>query len=290
MELRDVIQYALSGLTLGSIYAVVALSLTLIYNATGVVNFAQGNLVTIAGLVAASLALEHVAMPVVALVAVVATASIAAGVYGLTVAPIPRASTFSSILVTLGVGIVLSNLSQIMWGTEAMQLPPITPAPPLDVMGARITIQAVWIIAAVWVLMIALYLFFGRSRAGQMMLATAENREGASLIGINVPLVKLCAFVLAGVLAGVAGVLVTPLTSALYSTGLTFTLKGFAGAVLGGFGSPQGAVMGGITLGLLEAFGGAFLSTGYQDVVALVVLVAVLMFRPGGIVGTRVLE
>lgn len=290
MDLRDAIQYSLSGLTLGSIYAVVALSLTLVYNATGVVNFAQGNLVTIGGLVAASLALQQLPMVATAVLAVVATAVVAALVYGLTVAPIPRASTFSSILVTLGVGIVLSNLSQIIWGTQAKALPPISQGPPLDILGARITLQAIWIMGAVALIMVVLYLFFARTRAGQMMLATAENREGAALVGINVPLIKLAAYVLAGVLAGAAGFLVTPVSSAIYSTALTFTLKGFAASVLGGFGSPMGAVVGGLTLGLLEAFGGAFLSTGYQDVVALLVLVLILMFRPGGMVGTRVLE
>lgn len=290
MEPRDLIQYTVSGLTLGSIYAVVALSLTLIYNATGVVNFAQGNIVVVAGLIAASLATDAVPMPAVAVAAVLSTAALSGAIYSLTVAPIPRASTFTSILVTLGVGIVLTDLSQIIWGTQAQALDPITPGQPIDILGARVTLQALWIVGAGAIIMIGLYLFFSRTRPGQMMLATAENREGASLVGINVPLVKLAAWLLAGALAGVAGFLVTPVTSALYSTGLTFTLKGFAASVLGGFGSPLGAVVGGLVLGLLEAYGGAFLSTGYQDVVALVALILVLMFRPGGIFQTRVLE
>jgi branched-chain amino acid transport system permease protein len=290
MDERAIIQYALSGLTLGSIYAVVALSLTLVYNATGVVNFAQGNLVTVGGLVSASLAARLVPMPFIAVVAVLSATAIAAIIYRLTVAPIPRASTFTSILVTLGVAIVLTNLSQIVWGTQAKGLSPITPGAPIDIFGARITVQAVWVIAAVFASMVVLFAFFTRTSAGQRMLAVAEDREGAALIGINVPLVKLVAYLLAGAFAGAAGFLVTPLTSALYSTGLTYTLKGFSAAVLGGFGSATGAVVGGLTLGLLEAFGGAFLTTGYQDLVALVILVLVLMFRPGGILGTRVLE
>jgi len=290
VDQREIVQYALSGLTLGAIYAVVALSLTIVYNATGVVNFAHGNFVSIAGLFAASLAVQQVPIPAIAMLAIVAAAVVAAAVYVTTVAPLPRATAFSSILVTLGVSIVLTNLAQIVWGTQAKALPPIMEGPPLEILGARITVQALWILGAAAGIMVALYLFFARTHAGQTMLATSENREGAALVGIDVPRVKLTAYILAGALAGTAGFLVTPVSSALYSTGLTFTLKGFAGAVLGGFGSPVGAVLGGLALGLLEAFGGAFLSTGYQDLVALVVLVLILMFRPGGIVGTRVLE
>lgn len=289
MGARDLVQYAVSGLTLGSIYAMIALSLTIIYNTTGVVNFAQGQFVMVAGLIAATLFGHGWPMFAIALCTIACTAVLAAVVYVVTVAPIPRATMFANILVTLGIGIVLTNIAQLAWGTEAKVLDPITKGPAMHLFGATITRQTLWIIGVTACLMVALYLFFRHTRAGQKMLACAETREGASLVGINISLVKITAYVLAGALAGIAGFLITPVTSALFSTGITFTLKGFAAAALGGFGSPVGAIIGGLSLGLLESYGGALFSTGYQDLISLVALVLILMLRPGGIVGTRVL-
>lgn len=289
MHAGDVVQYAASGLTLGSIYALIALSLTIIYNTTGVVNFAQGQFVMIAGLIAATLYEHSVPMYAIALCTIASTGLLGAVVYGATVAPIKRQTTFAGMLVSLGVAIVLTNIAQLSWGTEAKVLAPITDGPAFHLWGATITRQAIWIVVVTAVLMVLLFVFFHGTTPGQQMLACAETAEGAAIVGVNVSLVKIGAYILAGLLAGVAGFLITPTTSALFSTGITFTLTGFAAAALGGFGSPIGAVVGGVTLGLLESYGGAVFSTGYQDLIALVALVLVLMLRPGGMVGTRAL-
>lgn len=290
MSGQDLLQYLLSGLTLGSVYAMVGLSLTIVFNATGVVNFAQGELVMVAGLVAASTVSQGLPLIVAAVIAIAAGALAAEAAYLVTVAPIRRPSLFSLILVTLGVAIVTRSVAQLAWGTEARALPPFTRGESIDVLGASVTPQAIWVMAGTVVTMACLYLFFSRTRAGQAMLACSESREAAALVGIDVRWVAAGAFALGGALAGLAGVLVTPITSAVFSVGVTYTLAGFAAAVLGGFGSAPGVVVGGLVLGTLESFAGGLVSSGYREVVPLAALVLVLMVRPGGLFGTRVLD
>lgn len=289
MSRQDLVQYLLSGLTLGSVYAMVGLSLTIVFNATGVVNFAQGELVMVAGLVAASTVASGMPLLLAAAVAIAAAALAAELAYLGTIAPIRHSTLFSLILVTLGVAIVTRTLAQLAWGTEARALPPFTGGESIDVLGASLTPQAIWVMAGTAATMLCLYLFFTRTRAGQAMLACSENREAAALVGIDTRWVAAGAFALGGALAGLAGVLITPISSAVFSVGLTYTLAGFAAAVLGGFGSAPGALVGGLVLGLLESFGGGLISSGYREVFPLVALVLVLMVRPGGIFGTRAL-
>ncbi len=290
MAAGEALQFALSGITVGSVYAVVALGFTIVFNATGVVNFAQGEFVMLAGLLAVWLVALHIPLWAAAVGAVLIVAGVAAAIHALTVRPIERrAGHFTMIMVTLGVAIMLQVIAQLLFGTEAQALPSFTGDGAIRILTATITVQALWILGGAAVLMAGLYLFFSRTRAGQAMLATAENREAAGLVGIDTRRVSLYAYVLGCGLGALAGVLVTPMTAAVYTQGLVFTLKGFAAAALGGFGSPVGAVIGGLALGLLEAFSAGFVSSGYQDLIALVALIAILMFRPGGIVGTRTL-
>jgi branched-chain amino acid transport system permease protein len=286
----ETLQFTLSGITTGSVYAVVALGFTIVFNASGVVNFAHGEFVMLAGLLAVWLVALHLPLWAAAAGAVVIVAGIAAAVHALTVRSIERtAGHFTMIMVTLGVAMVLQVLAEVIFGTEAQALPAFSGDGAIRVFTATITLQALWVLAGAAVLMAGLYVFFTRTRAGQAMLATAENREAAGLVGIDTRRVSLHAYVLGCGVGALAGVLVTPMTAAVYTQGLVYTLKGFAAAALGGFGSPVGAVIGGLALGLLEAFSAGVVSSGYQDLIALIALIGILMFRPGGIVGTRVL-
>lgn len=289
MVASEALQFALSGVTIGSVYAVVALGFTIVFRASGVVNFAQGQFVMLAGLLAVRLLALRIPLWAAAAGAVVIVAGTAAAVHALTVRPIERrAGHFTMIMVTLGVAIILEVLAEVIFGTEAQALPAFSDGT-VRVFTATMPRQALWILAGVTVLMAGLYVFFTRTRAGQAMLATADNREAAGLVGIDARRVSRQAYVLGCGLGALAGVLVTPMTAAVYTQGLVYTLKGFAAAALGGFGSPVGAVIGGLGLGLLEAFSAGFVSSGYQDLIALVALIGILMFRPGGIVGTQTL-
>lgn len=289
MDAQEALQLTFAGLTIGSIYAVVALSFTIIFNATGVANFAQGEFVMLGGVVVASLIAAGLPLAVAAIAAVAIVAAAAGGIHTATIARVPRADIFSLIMITLGISIALRAIAQLVWGTEARRVPAFTSGEAFSIGGATITQQTLWVIGGSAIVMALLYVFFKRTRGGQAMLACSESREGAALVGIYVRRTRLAAFVLGGALGALAGVLIAPITTALYSTGLALTLKGFAASVLGGFGNVVGAVIGGLLIGLLEAYGTGIFSSGYQDLIAFAVLVAILIVRPGGILGSRVL-
>jgi branched-chain amino acid transport system permease protein len=286
---QEILQFTLTGLTIGAIYAVVALSFTIVYNATGVVNFAQGEFVMLGGLFVCSFSAMHVPLPVAAVLAIVCTSLVALAVHVLTIGRMRGAGTFSIIMVTLGIAIVIRTVAQFVWGTESRALNTVASTTSLNIFGATTTLQALWILLAGVALVSVLFAFFKYTRQGQAMLACSENREAAALVGISVGRTGLAAFILGGALGALAGILVAPITTVSYGVGLYFTLKGFAAAVLGGFGNPVGAIAGGLLLGLLETYGAGFISSGYQDLISLLALVVVLILRPRGIAGSRIL-
>lgn len=286
----DFLQYTFSGLTNGSVYAIIALSLTIVFNASGVVNFAQGSYAVLGALIAVSIFAIPLPIAVALPLAVLAVGAISYIVYLTTVAPVPRASHFTSISITLGVSIVLDKIAQFIWGTEFHTLPPFLDIAAFSVFGATITSQAVLVLFSSALLMAFLYAFFKFTRPGQAVLACSENRDAAGLVGINVTQVGRRAYMLGCMLGAFAGIIILPLTTMNNSAGLFLSIKGFAACVLGGFGSAFGAVIGGLILGLLEAYGVGFISSGYQELIAFAVVILILMLYPGGIVGTRTLQ
>ena len=283
-------QFALAGLTTGSIYALVALGFTLTYNSSGVVNFAQGEFVVLGGFLAATLHLLGVPLGLAALGAVLGTAAIAAVVHLLTLARVKKMDTFGLLMITVGTAITLRTLYLLIWGSEEKSLTPFSEGEAVHVLGGTMPPQALWVLGTIAIVMPVLYLFFTRTRAGDAMMAASDNREGAQIVGVRTGRVATWAFILGAALAAIGGVLITPITTVSFGLGLGLSVKGFTAAVLGGFGSPVGAVVGGLTLGLIEKFGAGYLSTGYQDFLSLSVLLIVLMLLPKGIVGSRALE
>lgn len=290
LTVQELLQFALTGITVGAIYAIVALSFTIVFNATGVVNFAQGEFVMLGGLFTVTFVQLHWPLALAAAAAIACAALVAWMVHTMTIGRARHSSVFSLIMVTLGIAIVVRVLAQFAFGTEPKALNTYASGISVNVLGATITLQAIWVILATVVLVAALYVFFKYTRAGQAMLACSENREAAALVGISTARISVMAFVLGGAFSALAGVLVSPITTANYNMGLLFTLKGFSAAVLGGFGSPVGAIVGGFALGILESYGAGLLSSGYQDAIALIVLVVILIVRPGGVVGSRALS
>lgn len=288
--MEQAVQFALAGLTTGSIYALVALGFTLTYNSSGVVNFAQGEFVVLGGFLAATLHLTGVPLGVAAVGAIIGTAAVAGIVHLLTLSRVKKLDTFGLLMVTVGIAITLRTLILLIWGSEEKSLTPFSKGEAVHVFGGTMPPQAVWVLGAIVVVMPILFLFFTRTRAGDAMLAASDNKEGAQIVGVRTERVSIWAFVLGAALAALGGVLIAPITTVSFSVGLEFSVRGFTAAVLGGFGSPIGAVVGGLTLGLIEKFAAGYLSTGYQDFFSLAVLLIVLMVLPRGIVGSRALE
>jgi len=283
------LQSLFSGLTMGAVYAFVALGFSVTYSSSGIVNFAQGEFVMLGGIIAASLVtLFGWPVPAAMLGGVAAAAVIGLVIGQFFIRPMYRATEFRKILVTLGVATMLQVLALIIWRTDPWSFPPVLGAGILRVGRATITLSSVLVIAVTLVTLAAYLAYMRRSRWGRAMVATSINSHVAAALGVNVPVVVALAFGISAAFGGLAGVLLTPIVAMDYQVGFLMSIKGFTAAVLGGMGSAPGAVVGGFVLGLAEALGSGVISSGYRDVVSLGILLVLLMVRPEGLLGQRV--
>lgn len=283
-------QFLLSGLTVGSIYALVALGFAIIYNASHVINFAQGEFVMIGGM--ATVWLLAAGLPL-ALAAALAVAL--AGLAGLLLArfavqPARGASVVTLIIITIGAAILLRGLAALFWDKRIHALPAFSGDAPIAIAGATLAPQSLWVIGVTALAVAALWGFFNRTLAGKAILAVSHNRLAAQLMGISVQRVLLVSFALSAALGALAGILIAPITFTSWDVGVMLGLKGFAAAILGGMGSGPGAVVGGLVLGLLESLGAGYVSSAYKDAIAFIVMLVVLMLMPGGLLGGRAAE
>jgi branched-chain amino acid transport system permease protein len=279
------VQFLASGLTAGSIYALVALGFSIIFNASRVINFAQGEFVMIGGMSAVSLVATGVPMPLAILGAIGIAAIVGLALERLAVGRAKNADVVTLIIITIGASIFLRGLAQLIWDKRIHPLPPLSGDTPISFLGATIVPQSLWVLGATVAVVIALSWFFRRTVLGKAMLATSYNPLAAQLVGIDVKKVLFASFGLAAGLGALAGVLIAPITFASYDVGIMLGLKGFAAAILGGLGSFPGAIVGGLVLGLLESLGAGYVSSAYKDVLAFVLILVVLFFRPDGILG-----
>jgi branched-chain amino acid transport system permease protein len=281
------LQFVASGLTAGAIYALVALGFSIIYNASGAINFAQGEFVMIGGMSAATMWAAGLPLSFALPLAVGAAILVALVVEKLAIEPARHAGTVTLIIITIGVSLFLRGLAQLVWGKGVHRLPAFSSEQPIEFMGATLLPQSLWVLAGAGVAVACLSAFYGRTLMGKAMLATSYNRLAAQLAGINTRGVLFASFGLAAALGALAGVLIAPIAFTSYDTGIMLGLKGFAAAMLGGLGSFGGAVLGGLVLGLLEGLGAGFVSSAYKDAIAFVVILAVLFLMPGGLLGAR---
>ena len=283
----SLLQYLLAGLTIGAIYALVALGFSIIYNASQVINFAQGEFVMIGGMATVWLANAGWPLPAAIAAAVLLAALVGLALEKLAVEPARGAPVVTLIIITVGASILLRGLATLVWDKNVHPLKAFSGDTPIAFGGATLLPQSLWVLGATLVVVALLRWFFGGTLLGKALLATSHNRLAAQLCGINVRHVMLVAFGLSGALGGIAGILIAPITFTSWDVGVMLGLKGFAAAILGGMGSAPGAVLGGLVLGVTEAMGAGYLSSAYKDVIAFGVMLAVLMFLPGGLLGAR---
>jgi branched-chain amino acid transport system permease protein len=285
-SLQDFIQFLFAGLTSGAIYAMVAVGFGVVHNTMGIVNFTQVDFVSLGGMLLYA-ALRGAQLPVYAALplAVAGVTLVGALVEFLGLRPSRSRNHLVLILLTIGLSVVLRGAMTQLWGKNSLAVPPLTGETPLRVLGATIMPQAVWILLITALAIVLLVLFFRRTAAGLAMRAVASNPTAAAVVGLRVRRVRTLSFALAGALGGLAGVLVTPITTLRYDVGVLLGLKGFAAAILGGFGSFPGAIVGGLSLGLLESLGAAYVSSAWKDTIAFLVLLLVLFIRPSGLAG-----
>ncbi|MCP1636265.1 branched-chain amino acid ABC transporter permease [Kerstersia gyiorum] len=286
----EFMQFLLSGLTVGAVYALVALGFTIIYNASDVANFAQGEFVMLGGMITAFAYMAGAPLPLAALLAIVVTAAIGVALNKLAIEPARGAPVASLIIITIGASIFIRGVAQVVFDKQLHRFPAFSGDDPIRVLGATILPQSLWVIVGALVIFVGLWLFFTRTLTGRAVLATANNRIAALLVGINTKYIMTLSFALSAAIGALAGVLVTPITLVSYDIGMTMALKGFAAAMLGGMGNPKGALAGGLLLGLLEAFTAGYISSQYKDAAAFVVILCVLFFMPQGLFGRRAAE
>ena len=286
----QLVQFLLAGLTVGAIYALVALGFSLIYNASHVINFAQGEFVMIGGMATVSLLGAGLPLAPAALGAVALAALIGLVLVRFAVEPARGASVVTLIIITIGAAILLRGLATLVWDKRIHALPAFSGEAPIRFAGATLLPQSLWVIGVAALAVAALWGFFNRTLAGKAILAVSHNRLAAQLVGISVRRVLLVSFALSAALGALAGILVAPITFTSWDVGVMLGLKGFAAAILGGLGSGPGAVLGGLALGLLESLGAGYLSSAYKDAIAFVVMIAVLVLMPGGLLGGRAAE
>jgi branched-chain amino acid transport system permease protein len=284
------LQYLFSGITSGSVYALTAIGFTLVFNATHVINFSQGQMVMLGGLV--GVALHEAGLPLWGcfLGAVAAITLLGVALERLAIQPLLRKGVLAQIIATVGAAFVLETAAMLVWGREAVTLPAFSGDTPLAVGKATIVPQTLWVVGLTVVIVTVLQVFYRRSLFGTAIRACAVNATAARLQGISYRKVVLFSFALSGAVSAAAGVMITPISFMSYSSGALLGLKGFAAATLGGLGSPLGAVVGGYVLGILEALGIGVISAGYKDAIAFVILLLVLFLRPAGLLGAKVVS
>ena len=288
--MAEFLQFAFSGLTVGAIYALVALGFTLIYNASDVINFAQGEFVMLGGMVAVFALAAGMPLPLAALIAVAVAVIVGLLLYYLAIAPARGASAVTLIIITIGASILLRGVASLVFDKNFHSLPPFAGSKPFLVGGAAVLPQSVIVLLGAGVIVLALWLFMTRTLTGKAIMATAANRLAARLVGINTGAMVGLSFAVSAAIGAVGGILAAPITLTSYDVGTLLALKGFAAAMLGGMGNPLGAVVGGLTIGLLEAFGAGYISSSYKDAIAFIVILAVLFVMPQGLFGRARVE
>jgi branched-chain amino acid transport system permease protein len=298
-ELAIFLQQLVNGLTIGSVYALIALGYTMVYGIIELINFAHGEiymigaylgivfltLLTLTGLAGTSLGL--------AMVLVVVGAIVYCAAYGFTLEkvaykPLRRSPRLAPLISALGMSIFLQSFVFLAQGARPKVFPHLFSGTGFDFAGARLTYIQIFIFLVSVVLMIGLNYFVRQTRTGKAMRATAQDSRMAALVGINVDRVISTTFVIGSILAAVAGVMVAMYYGYVdYVIGFQAGLKAFTAAVLGGIGNIPGAMLGGMLLGLIEALGAGYISSEYKDVFAFTILVLVLIFRPSGLLGEQ---
>jgi len=280
-------QYLITGITVGSIYAMVAVGFNIIYNVTEIINFAQGEFVMLGGLI---MVFFRVVMGLPLIMAFPATVIVVTlvGILldRLAIRPIRQPSVLTLIIATIAASILIKGSAMFIWGKDPYDLPAFSGRNPITIFGAVIQPQYLWVIGFLIVIVIILSVFFNRTIIGKAMSACADNPNAASLVGINVKQMILLSFALSAAIGAVAGITMTPISLMEYDRGAMLAVKGFGAAILGGLGSFPGAILGGLIMGSIESFGAGLISSGYKDAFALIVLLIVLFFKPSGILGS----
>lgn len=281
---QQIAQYLLSGLSTGAIYSLIGVGFAIIHNATGIINFAQGELVMLGGMFTLFfLTALNLPLLVAIILAIGATTLVGVVFERLAIHPMKNASPISLVIITIGGSILIRGIAMIIWGKDTHAIPTFSGNEPIHLGEATILPQHLWIFAVTVVVMICSKLYFNYTISGKAMRACAYNRRAAGLVGIDVRRMVLFSFAISSAMGSLAGIIIAPLTMTSYDVGIMLGLKGFCAAIIGGMSSGLGTILGGILLGILESLGAGLFSSGYKDAIAFIILLLILFVRPQGL-------
>jgi branched-chain amino acid transport system permease protein len=287
MTIELFIQYLAAGITYGSIYAIVAIGFNIIYNTTGIINFAQGEFVMLGGMLSITL-LNFLPLPLAIAVAVVLTMAIGAVIEIVFIRWLVNPGVLRMIIITIGISILIREAALHIWGDNVRALPYFigNEITGILVLGARVSPQVLWVIGTCGLMVLFLSVFFQATSVGREMRACAANRTAAILCGIDTRNMVTLSFVLSAGIGALAGAVMSPITYTQYDIGTGLAIKGFTVAILGGLGNSMGAVAAGLLLGVIEAFSVSVVPLAFQDAIAIAFLLVILFVRPHGLFGS----
>jgi len=282
------VQLLVTGVTMGSIYALIALGYVTIYRTSRVVNMAQGAFVMFGAFFTYSF-LSELGLPywLSAILGIIGVAVVAVIMYLLVLRPLIKVSLVSIILATMALSILFENLALLRWGGYGKNVPAFSGDQAVFIGDVAVFRQSLWVIGLMILVLVGLHLLANFTRIGKQMTATANDPQAASLSGVNTGRMIILAFVISAAIGALGGIAITPINQTSYLSGGIYALSGFVAAILGGWGSSAGAVVGGLALGIIQSLVTGFLPAGYQDAIAYAVLILVLYFRPSGLLGVR---
>jgi len=283
----DILQFLFLGLQRGCIYALVAMGFNMIYNATGIINFAQGEFVVLGGLMMVTLTMSAaLSIPYAFILTTVFVTIVGICMERFTINPVKHPTVMRLIIITIAVSIIIKGIAMCVWGKGSLFMRHFSSTEPFDFFGATILPQTIWIIVILLCIVAGYIIFFNYTMTGKCMRACAINRDAARLAGINDRKMVMLSFALSAGIGAIAGIIITPIIQMDYTRGALLGIKGFGAAVLGGLGNSMGAIIAGVLIGVLEALAAGYISSHYMDAIALIILLLVLFVRPSGIFGS----
>lgn len=283
----EFLQFLFSGITVGAAYALAALGFTIIYNTSGVINFAQGEFIMLGGMLSAAMLSLGLPLYLAIALAIIATGIIGLIVEKLVIEPAKDVDVIGLIIITIGASLAIRGCVQVWLGKSNRTLPSFSGETPLKIFDASLLPQSLWVLGVAFIIVLLLGWFFGKTVMGKSMLATSYNKLAAQLMGINTKFILFLSFGLSAILGAVGGAILTPITFTSYDVGIMLGLKGFVAAVLGGMGSGAAVVAGGLLLGIAESMAAGYISSSYKDAVPFLLILLILFFRPNGLFSAK---
>ncbi|MFC4769722.1 branched-chain amino acid ABC transporter permease [Effusibacillus consociatus] len=285
--MTEFLQYIANGLVIGGVYAIVAVGFVMIYNVSKVINLAQGEFLMLGSMLTVSLISMDIPYAAAIVLAILLVTGIGVLMQKYIIGLAKKATPLSLIILTIGVSILIRGIASQIWGKDSYTLKPLTGNDPISAAGVSVAKQSVWVVAAVLIILIALWYLMEKTVTGKKIKACSVNTLAARLMGVSPSKMAMLAFGISAAAGAIAGIVIAPLNVTSYDVGTLLGIKGFSAAILGGLGSPLGATVAGLLLGLLESLGAGLISSGVKDAIAFLVLIAVLLIKPTGLFGER---